>query len=139
MQWQRDNFTVSDDKTRLDIDMVFNFLTNAYWSPGIPRETVERGIANSLCSGVYDGQKQVGFARCITDYATLVFLKDVFILQEMRGYGLGKWLVECIINHPEIRNVRKWMLNTADAHGLYARHGFKVAQPGDRLMERYLD
>ena len=135
-EYQKDHFTISDDPARLNIDLIYDFLTNSYWSPGIPLQTVKTAIQHSVCFGVYDGAEQIGFARIITDYATLAHLKDVFILDNYRGLGLGKWLVECMLAHPDLQNIRRWTLNTADAHGLYARFGFKPVETSGRLMER---
>src|SRR5262245_48872408 len=100
-EWQRDEFTVSTDKARLDIDVIHHFLNTSYWAAGRSRETIQRSIENSLPFGVYQRQQQVGFARVITDYATFAWIADVFILDSVRGRGLGKWLMEIIIGHPD--------------------------------------
>ena len=118
-------YVVSTDPARLDLDRIHAFLSGAYWSPGIPRELVERAIANSMPFGVYaPSGEQVGFARVVTDRATYAYLADVFIETAARGRGLGKFLVACVVAHPELQGLRRWALATADAHGLYARHGF---------------
>jgi len=129
---------VSDDPKRLDLDVIHGYLTRSYWSPGIPRETVARAIANSLCFGVYaDDGAQVGFARLITDRATYAYLADVFVLEDHRGKGLSKLLMETIVAHPEVQGLRRWTLATRDAHALYARYGFTPIAKPDRLMERH--
>lgn len=131
-------YEVSDDPKRLDLDVIHGYLTRSYWSPGIPRETVARAIANSLCFGIYasDGS-QVGFARLITDRATYAYLADVFVLEDHRGRGLSKRLMETIIAHPEVQGLRRWTLATRDAHDLYARYGFTPIAKPDRMMERH--
>jgi GNAT superfamily N-acetyltransferase len=120
-------FTISTDKSRLDVAAVHDFLCNeAYWSQGRPREVVERSIAGSMCFGVYDSKgRQVGFARVVTDQATFAWIADLFILREARGRGLSKALVRAIIEHPDLQNMRRWLLGTRDAHGLYAQFGFE--------------
>jgi GNAT superfamily N-acetyltransferase len=131
MEFHKDTYTVSTDKSRLDVAVIHDFLASrSYWSPGIALSVVQRGIENSLCFGLYGRDVQVGFARVVTDYTVIAYLLDVFILEPYRGQGLGKWLLECVISHPELRNVRRWMLATRDAHGLYARYGFQpLSQP----------
>jgi GNAT superfamily N-acetyltransferase len=118
---------VSTDPALLDLDLVHNYLAqHAYWAAGIPRATLERAIAGSLCFGVYEGGKQVGFARVVTDRATFGYLCDVFVLPEFRGRGLSKWLMECVMAHPDLQGLRRFVLVTRDAHGLYARFGFET-------------
>ena len=129
-------FLVTTDPARLDLEVIHSFLVRSYWAEGVPRETVARSIANSLCFGVYHGEEQVGFARIITDYATFAYLADVFILESHRGKGLSKFLMECVVNYPHLQGLRRWMLATLDAHGLYAQYGFEPATPG-RFMQRY--
>ncbi|HEX6386774.1 MAG TPA: GNAT family N-acetyltransferase [Anaerolineae bacterium] len=138
-EYRRTGFVVSTDPNRLDVDVIHNFLANeAYWSPGIAREVVARAMEHSLCFGVYDGDgRQVGFARVITDFTTFAYLADVFMLRPYRGQGLGKWLVECMLAHPELQGLRKWTLNTQDAHGLYRRFGFQPnPHPENHLVYR---
>ncbi len=131
----KDGFTLSTDPAQLDIDVIHNFLTNSYWARGIPRDVVARSIENSLCFGVFAGVKQVGFARVISDFATYAYIGDVFILESHRGRGLSQWMMEAIMTHPKLQNLRRWTLLTRDAHGLYSKFGFTgVAQP-DRYME----
>lgn len=134
VEHRRDNFLVSTDKSKLDLDVIHRFLTDSYWSPGIPRHIVEKAIENSLCFGVYDGNAQVGFARVVTDYATYAYLADVFILESHRGRGLSKWMMECVMAHPELQGLRRWMLATRDAHGLYSQFGFEHIEDASRLM-----
>jgi GNAT superfamily N-acetyltransferase len=134
-EYHRDNFTLSTDPARLDVDAIHAFLTTAYWSPGIPREIVARAIQHSLCFGVYDGARQIGFARVITDRATYAYLADVFIIEEYRGRGLSKWLIAGILAHPDLQDLRRWGLATRDAHGLYRQFGFTELAAPERWME----
>jgi GNAT superfamily N-acetyltransferase len=115
--------------------VVHEFLTNCYWAPGIPLEIVERSISNSLCFGIYDSDRQIGFARVITDRATFAYVADIFVVPDYRGRGLSKWLMECILKHPDLRGLRRWMLATQDAHGLYRQYGFTPLQAPERWME----
>jgi N-acetylglutamate synthase-like GNAT family acetyltransferase len=129
-------FLISTDQTKLDVDVVHNFLTRSYWAAGIPRTTVVRAIENSLCFGVYDNAKQIGFARVISDFATYAYIADVFILEPYRERGLGKELMASIMSHPKLQGLRRWSLGTRDAHGLYAQFGFKpVDNPSPIMME----
>ena len=131
----RGELLVTTDPARLDLDFIHRYLVRSYWSEGIPREIMERSIANSLCFGVYQRDQQVGFARVITDYATFAYLADVFIIESHRGKGLAKFLMECIIEHPQLQGLRRWTLATRDAHGLYEQFGFKPLSKSDRFME----
>jgi GNAT superfamily N-acetyltransferase len=129
-------FVISTDAARIDLDVVHGFLTNCYWAKGIPREVVARSIEHSLCFGVYDGTgAQVGFARVVSDFATVAYLGDVFILESHRGRGLGKWMMECILQHPGLQDLRRWILLTRDAHALYAKFGFTPVKSPERHME----
>jgi len=131
-------YHISTDKELLDIPMIHQYLSKeSYWSKGIPQEVVRRSIENSLCFGVYMGKQQVGFARIISDFATYAYLADVFILPEHRGKGLSKKLVETIVEYPELQGLRRWVLATADAHGLYARYGFTPMSKPERWMEKH--
>jgi GNAT superfamily N-acetyltransferase len=132
---RREEFLVTTDPARLDLDFIHGYLVRSYWAEGIPRDIVERSIANSLCFGVYAGDMQVGFARVITDYATFAYLADVFIIESHRGRELSKFLMECIIKHPHLQGLRRWTLATRDAHGLYEQFGFKPLSKPDRFME----
>jgi N-acetylglutamate synthase-like GNAT family acetyltransferase len=128
---------VTTDKSRFDVDAIHRFLSQeAYWSLGIPREMVERALANSLCFGVFDDDgRQVGLARVITDFVSIGYLADVFVLPSHRGRGLSKLLMETIRNHPDLQRVRRWLLVTRDAHGLYRQYGFRELSRPERLME----
>jgi N-acetylglutamate synthase-like GNAT family acetyltransferase len=126
---------VDSDPARLDMDVIHDFLTHCYWSKGISRELVERAVRNSLCFGVYDGDRQVGFARLVTDQATFAYLADVFILESHRGRGLSRKLVAAITSDPRLKGLRRWLLATRDAHGLYAQFGFTPLAKPERFME----
>lgn len=128
-------YQMSTDRQRIDIAAVHAFLTQSYWSPGIPRGVVERAIENSLCFGVYFGAQQVGFARVITDKATFAYLADVFIIESHRGKGLSKWLMEFVTAHEELQGLRRFLLATKDAHALYAKFGFEALGNPSRIME----
>jgi len=118
-------YEISTDPARLDLDVIHGFLRGAYWSPGVPRDVVERSFGNSLCFGLYaPGGAQAGFARAVTDRATFAWVADVFVLREHRGRGLGVWLMETLLAHPDLQGLRRILLATADAHGLYERFGF---------------
>jgi GNAT superfamily N-acetyltransferase len=128
---RRDRYAISTDRARLDVDAIHAYLSErSYWAEGRPRELVERSIENSLCFGVYDGEAQAGFARVVTDYALFAWLCDVFILEDYRGRGLGKWLVESVVGHPVLANIRRIYLATFDAHELYRRYGGFETLPG---------
>lgn len=135
--WERGAYTLSTERSRLDVDVIHGFLSNSYWAQDIPRALVERSLEHSLPFGVYHGTRQVGFARVISDYSTFAYIGDVFIIEEYRGKGLSKWLVEMIVGHPELQGLRRWMLLTRDAHGLYQKVGFVPSRTPERLMERY--
>ena len=133
---RRGEFVISTDRARLDLDAIHGFLTNCYWAKGIPRNAVERSIKHSLCFGIYDGTgAQVGFARVISDFATIAYLGDVFVLESHRGRGLSKWMMECITQHPLLQGLRRWILLTRDAHGLYEKFGFTPLKAPERYME----
>jgi GNAT superfamily N-acetyltransferase len=132
---RKGEFIVSTDRGLIDMAVVHEFLTQCYWARGIPLEVVARSIENSLCFGLYAEGKQVGFARVITDYATYAYIGDVFVLEAFRGRGLGKWLMECIMEHPRLQGLRRWSLVTSDAHGLYARFGFEPLKKPQNYME----
>ena len=135
---RRGEYVVSTDPAKLDLDVIHGFLTNCYWAKGIPRETVERSIEHSLCFGIYHGSEvQVGFARVVTDHATFAYLADVFVLPAERGQGLGRWLVESILAHPGLQDLRRWLLGTRNAHGLYRRCGFSEPAPPFAFLERH--
>jgi GNAT superfamily N-acetyltransferase len=131
------SFIISTDKEKLDPSVIHQFLTNSYWATGISLERVEKRIDNSLCFGVYAGEKQVGFARLITDYDSFAYLADVFILEEYRGIGLSKQLMATILAHPEVQGLRRWVLATRDAHGLYKQFGFNELERPMVWMEKF--
>jgi N-acetylglutamate synthase-like GNAT family acetyltransferase len=136
IEYRRGDFLISTDRKRINLNVVHGFLTNCYWAKGISREVVARSIKHSLCFGIYDGDvRQVGFARAVSDFATVAYLGDVFVLESHRGRGLSKWLMECIIQHPALQNLRRWILLTRDAHGLYSQHGFTPLKRPERYME----
>lgn len=153
---RRGEYLISTDPAKLDIDAVSDFLARSYWANSRSRETIERSISHSLCFGIYrtghdpteaaeshDSDKanpirrQVAFARVVTDYATFAWLCDVFVDEEFRGIGLGKWLVETTLAHPELQGLRRWMLATADAHALYRSFGFGALAAPERWMDRF--
>src|ERR1051325_11793001 len=133
--WATDEYESSTDPARLDLSMVHEFLTKSYWARGIPLETVRRSVENALSFGIYHGNRQVGFTRVITDRATFAYLADVFVLAPYRGRGLSKWLMACILEHPDLQGLRRWMLVTQDAHGLYRQFGFTELKAPERWME----
>lgn len=129
-------FSITTDNKALNIEMIFQYLDkDSYWSQGIAQDTLERAIANSLCFGVFHQQEQVGFARIVSDKATFAYLCDVFILPAFRGRGLSKWLVQTIVNHPDLQGLRRWSLATADAQGLYKQFGFTEITHPERWMQ----
>lgn len=138
MKWERREFTVIDRRENLDVELIYNFLSNfSYWAKGISREAVVKSLDNSLCFGLFKDDKQIGFGRVVTDHATFAYLADVFILEDYRGKGLGKWLVECIVKHPDLQGLRRWMLATADAQQLYHQFGFTSLNKPERFMEKH--
>jgi GNAT superfamily N-acetyltransferase len=133
---RRGEFLISTSRERLDLDVVHGYLTNCYWAKGIPRDVVQRSIEHSLCFGIYEGDGlQVGFARVISDVATIAYIGDVFVIETHRGRGLGKWLMQVITQHPALQNLRRWILTTRDAHGLYSQFGFTPVKVPERFME----
>jgi GNAT superfamily N-acetyltransferase len=135
MEWTRGEYVISTDQERIDIAAAHRFLSDeAYWSPGVPLDVVSRAFANSIVFGLYHGTDQVGLTRVVTDRATFAWVCDVYVLPGHRGHGLGKWLIECVRAHPELQGLRRWMLATRDAHGLYAQFGFTPVEP-ERFME----
>ena len=132
------SFHVSTDRTRLDVPMIYRFLSeNSTWAVGISRDVVERSIENSLCFGGYLDGRQIAFARVITDYATTAHLADVFVIPEYRGHGYAKQLIRVIMEHPSLQGLRRFTLNTSDSHSLYARFGFAPPQRPETVMERF--
>jgi GNAT superfamily N-acetyltransferase len=137
MNWSRDTFTVTCDPAKLDLAVITEFLASSYWARGIPASTVAKSLAGSLCFAVLDAERQIGFARVITDRATIAYVGDVFILPEYRGRGLAKWLMECVVSHPDLQGLRRWVLATRDAHGLYKQFGFTPLKRPEVFMERH--
>lgn len=135
-EFNKDEFVISTDKSKLQIDVIHGFLKDVYWCKNIPVEIVRKSIEGSLCYGVYHGKDQIGFARVITDFAVTAHIADVFILEEYRGQGLAKWLMQSIIDNPDLQELRSWSLKTADAHGLYAGYGFTAPSNPEMMMER---
>ena len=137
LEWWREAYLVTTDKARLDLSLVHSFLKTSYWAGGIPAEVVRRSVENSLTFGLFRDDEQVGFARVVTDYATFAYLADVFVLEPHRGQGLGKWMMEVVFSHPELQGLRRWMLATRDAHGLYRKYGFAEPENPQIFMEMY--
>lgn len=133
----RDTLTISTDPARLDLEAVCEFLSRAYWAKDRSPATIELSLKNSLVFGVYDSSRMVGMARVITDYATLAWLCDVFVHEDYRGRGIGKWLMECVLAHPDLQGLRRWLLATTDAHGLYRQYGYKPLENIEWWMERF--
>jgi GNAT superfamily N-acetyltransferase len=133
---RRGSYEISTDPARLDLEALHAYLTRSYWSPGIPREVVERAAANSLCFGLYHAEQgQVGYARVVTDRASFAYLCDVYVLEAHRGQGLSKWLMQTLLDHPDLQGLRRFLLATKDAHGLYAQFGFTPLASPERMMQ----
>jgi GNAT superfamily N-acetyltransferase len=137
MEWRNGEFSVTCDPDKQDLEVIHGFLSQSYWAKGIPKETVRRSLESSLCFALLHRGKQVGFARVISDFATVAYLGDVFVLREYRGQGLSKWLMECVSAHPNLQGLRRWILATSDAHGLYAKYGFTALSKPHLFMERH--
>ncbi len=135
LETHRGEYCISTDRRKLDVEAIHSYLTSSYWSPGIPRSTVEKALSNSICFGLYHGANQVGLTRVITDTATYAYLCDVYILEEHRGKDLGKWLMQNVLSHPDLQGLRRFTLATRDAHGLYAQFGFQPLGDPARHME----
>lgn len=129
------DIAISTDKARLDLDVIHGFLAGSYWAAGIPRQLVERAVAHSLCFGAYEGSRQVGFARVVSDHATYAYVSDVFVLPSHRGRGVGQQIMAAIMMHPELQGLRRWSLATRDAHALYRKFGFSEPRHPERVME----
>lgn len=135
-EYQKDEFVISTDKKRLQIEVIQKFLNeNSYWAKNRTLEQTQIAIENSLCFGIYTEDKQIGFARIVSDFATFAYIGDVFVLEEFQGRGLSKWLMEVMINHPQLQGLRRWVLATKDAHGLYSQFGFHSLKFPERWME----
>jgi GNAT superfamily N-acetyltransferase len=128
-------YSITTDQSKFDLEVIHHYLAyDSYWAQNIPMETVKKMIANSLCFGVCYQDKQIGFARMITDKAVFAYLADVFILPEYRGQGLSKWLMQTILSHPDLQGLRRILLVTSDAHGLYEKFGFELIKNPDKFM-----
>ena len=137
MQVEQNGFVLTTGKHKMDAELIHQFLTNeSYWSKGITLEKVKRSMEHSLCFGIFYEDKQVGFARVITDYVRMAYIADVFILPAYRGKGLGKWLMKNILSHPDLQEIKRWLLGTADAHELYKKFGFTALAHPERFMEK---
>lgn len=136
IELHKNDFTISTDPSKLDVDAIHRFLsTEAYWCLNIPKEKVKLSIEHSLCFGVYHQGKQIGFARVISDYSTIAYLGDVYVLDDYRGQGISKWLMETIMSHPNLQGLRRWILLTGDAHGLYHQFGWTELADPSKWME----
>jgi len=131
----RGAFRLTTDAASMDLDAIHAYLTRSYWSEGISKELVSRAMAGSLCFGLFDGGRQVGFARVVTDRATYAYLCDVYVLEEYQGRGLGTWMMRELMTHPDLQGLRRWALATRDAHGLYEKVGFAAPANPAGLME----
>lgn len=137
IETHRDQFTISTDPARLDIDAIADMLTRAYWAQGRTRDVIARYLQHSLTFGIYDGKRQIGLARVVSDYTTFAWLCDVFIHEDYRGHGLGKWLMETVHGHPDLQGLRRWILATRDAHGLYEQFGWTLLDHPERWMHKF--
>jgi GNAT superfamily N-acetyltransferase len=136
-EWRRGEYTISTDNQRLDLAIIHDFISNhSYWGGGRKIKTVQRSLDHSVNFGIFKKDQQVGFARVVTDFATFAWIADVFILEEHRGQGLAKWLMESILSHPELQGFRRWVLATKDAHELYRKFGFRELKRPERWLER---
>ncbi len=133
----RDQFTISTDPARLDINIIADMLTRAYWAKGRTPEVIARYLQHSLTFGLYDDARQIGLARVVSDYTTFAYLCDVFIHEDYRGHGLGKWLMETVQSHPDLQGLRRWLLATRDAHGLYQQYGWTLLANPEGWMEKF--
>jgi len=136
MEWTKGNYRISDDKSELDIYYILPALQDSYWADGRSQEVVEESIANSTCLGLYSGQRQIGFARAVSDRCTIAWICDVIVHPEFRRSGLGKWLSECLMEHPDVARCTQQLLRTRDAHGLYEQFGFQVVEAMNRRLDR---
>lgn len=129
-------FYISTEQTKFNFDLIYQFISTSYWAKNIPVTTMQAAIKNAFCFGIFDDcNTQVGFARVITDKATFAYLADVFVIESQRGKGLSKWLIDTIVNHEELQGLRRIMLATKDAHGLYAQYGFKPIDNDQSIMQ----
>ena len=136
IETHRGQFTISNDPLRLDMNAVYDFLSRSYWAKTRPRERTDEAFANSLVFGIYEDRRQIGMARIITDFCIFAYLCDVFIHEDYRGHGLGKWLMQTMLEHPDLKHIRRWLLATEDAHGLYQQFGFERLVDVEKWMQR---
>lgn len=136
-EWHRDAFTVSTDPARIDLEVIHGFLATSYWATGIPVDVVQRSLEHSLNFGLHHERAQIGFARIVSDRATVAYVGDVFVLEPWRGRGLSTWLMTCVVEHPELQGLRRWFLLTRDAQALYEKVGFTALRSPERWMERW--
>lgn len=138
LEVRKGDYLISTDPSKLDLETIHDFLSQqSYWAPGIPKEIVRKALENSLNFGLYQGFRQIGLVRVVSDYATFAYMTDVFILPDLRGRGLSKWLISMVMAHPSLQGLRRWSLVTADAHRLYAQFGFTSLHNPERYMEIY--
>ncbi len=137
MNFETEGFSISTNKIKLDLELICTFLSSAYWANQRTRDTIAKSLEHSLCFGLFHLESQIGLARVVTDYATFVYLCDVFVLEDYQGRGLGKWLMDHVMAHSELTHLRRFMLATRDAHGLYRQFGFEALNAPDRWMERF--
>jgi GNAT superfamily N-acetyltransferase len=138
MEISKNEFAISTDRSKLDLQFIHNYLSKeSYWGQGIPFEKVVTAADHSLNFGLYHGDRQIGYARIVTDYARVAYLADVFVISAYRGRGLSKWLMEVIRDHPDLQGLRRWMLHTMDAHGLYTRYGWSAPAKPETYLEIY--
>jgi|SRR5215469_13884319 GNAT superfamily N-acetyltransferase len=135
---KRGEYSVTSDRARVDFEAVYGYLSRAYWCEDIPRETLARALRNSLCFSLFEGDKQIGLVRVITDYTTFAYLCDVFVLESHQGKGLGTWMMQCVMQHPDLQGLRRWHLTTRDAHALYRKVGFVPLSKPERHMELHV-
>ena len=136
IETHRDSFTISTDPSRLNMNVVYDFLSRSYWAKTRPRERTDEAFANSLVFGIYEDSRQIGMARIVTDFSVVVYLCDVFIHEDFRGHGLGKWLMQTMLENPALSHIRRWLLATDDAHGLHQQFGFEPLSDVEKWMQR---
>lgn len=134
-EWTRDGWTLSNDPARLQLNVIHGFLARSYWAEGVPRDVVARSLEGSIAFGIYSGTEQIGFARVISDCATFAYVADVFVLEAYRSRGLARWMMQCIMQTPELQGLRRWLLVTRDAHALYRSVGFSPVSRPEGFME----
>ncbi len=135
-EYYKDNFLVSTDPARLNLEAIYSFLSRAYWATDRSKDEIARSLEHSLCFGLFDGAKQIGLMRVVSDMTIFAYLCDVFVQEDYRGQGLSKWLLSCVMSHPDLQSIRRWILLTRDAHGLYRQFGFTELKAPERYMEK---